>query len=149
MRVVDGVSVYIRFMVTVGPDGLVKAIVTTYSDELWRGMKTQGAFALKDESGKGLVIIVSPNFGVSGRINPGNGSSRTDYIQARIDPDIALKVTDLHFMAHPADDQRNSPWYLEYPNVEKVDAHSNLDLILHDNANLERGELGMPLQEDL
>jgi serine/threonine protein kinase len=132
LPVVKGVRVYVKLDVTLQPDGLIKMIVMTRSDEALRGMKTQSALSMLDEHGKAHHIIVNPNFGVTGRILLGNGSSRTDYTEAKIPEDLARRITDVRYMTHPAGDQPNSPWYIEYPDVPKQDAKSLLVIIEDD-----------------
>ena len=133
LPVIKGVGVYVKLDVTLQPDGLIKMIVMTRSDEALRGMKTQSALALLDKQGKAHQIIVNPNFGVTGRILFGNGSSRTDYTEAKISEDLARRITDVRFLTHPAGDQPHSPWYLEYPNVPKQDAKSLLVIVEDDH----------------
>ena len=135
VRVVEGINVYVQLDVNIQPDGLVKIIVVTRSDERWRGMRTQAAFALLDAEGKAHLVIVCSKFAVTGQIRPGNGSSRSDYMESQIDPALFSKITDLRFMAHPGDDQPNSPWYLELPDVPKQDARSLIDIIHRENAS--------------
>ncbi len=134
LPVIKGVGVYVKIDVTLQPDGLLKMIVATRSDEAFRGMKTQSALALLDAHGNARIIIVNPNFGVTGRIMPGNGSSRTDYVEAKIPEEMALQITDVRFMTHPAGDQPKSPWYREYPDVLKQDAKSLLLIVQDDDA---------------
>jgi hypothetical protein len=129
LPVVKGVGVYVKLDITIQPDGLIKIIVITRSDEALRGMKTQSAFALLDKQGKAHQIIVNPNFGVTGRILLGNGSSRTDYTEAKIPEELARHITDVRYLTHPAGDQPNSPWYRDYPEVPKQDAKSLLNLV--------------------
>ena len=124
LPIVEGVDVFVKLDITLQPDGLIKIIVMTFSDEALRGMKTQSAFALLDKHGKARQIIVNPNFGVTGRIILGNGSSRTDYTEAKIPEDMARLITDVRYMTHPAGDQPNSPWYRDYPDVPKQDVKS-------------------------
>jgi hypothetical protein len=145
LPVVQGVGVYVKLDVTLQPDGLIKIIVMTRSDEALRGMKTQSAFALLDKHGNAHQIIVNPNFGVTGRIILGNGSSRTDYTEAKINEDLARRITDVRFMTHPAGDQPNSPWYLEYPDVPKQDVKSLLNII--DDDILGNPKAGVPLKK--
>jgi hypothetical protein len=132
LPVVEGIRVFVKLDVTLQPDGLIKMIVITRSDEALRGMKTQSAVALLDKHGKAHQILVNPNFGVTGRILLGNGSSRTDYTEAKIPEDLARRITDVRYMTHPAGDQPNSPWYREYPDVPKQDVKSLLVLIDED-----------------
>jgi serine/threonine protein kinase len=124
LPVIEGVRVFVKLDITLQPDGLIKIIVMTFSDEALRGMKTQSAFALLDKHGKAHQIIVNPNFGVTGRILLGNGSSRTDYTEAKIPEEMARRITDVRYMTHPAGDQPNSPWYRDYPDVPKQDVKS-------------------------
>lgn len=135
VRVVEGIDVFVQLDVNVQPDGLVKIIVVTRSDERWRGMRTQAAFALLDAGGKAHVVIVCSKFAVTGQIRPGNGSSRSDYMESQIDPALFPGITDVRFMAHPGDDQPNAPWNLEFQDVPKQDAHSLIDLINRENAS--------------
>ncbi len=139
LPVVEGVRVFVKLDITLQPDGLIKMIVITRSDEALRGMKTQSAVALLDKRGKVHQIIVNPNFGVTGRILPGNGSSRTDYTEAKIPEDMARRITGVRYLTHPAGDQPDSPWYRDYPDVPKQDAKSLL-LIIEDE------RLGTPKQ---
>jgi serine/threonine protein kinase len=143
LPVLEGVGVFVKLDVTLQPDGLIKMIVITRSDEALRGMKTQSAVALLDKHGKARQIIVNPNFGVTGRILLGNGSSRTDYTEGKIPEDMARRITDVRYMTHPAGDQPNSPWYRDYPDVPKQDAKSLL-VIIEDDAvgNPKRGISG-------
>jgi hypothetical protein len=108
-------------------------IVITRSDEALRGMKTQSAVALLDKHGKAHQILVNPNFGVTGRILLGNGSSRTDYTEGKIPEDLARRITDVRYMTHPAGDQPNSPWYRDYPTVPKQDSKSLLVIVEDDH----------------
>jgi serine/threonine protein kinase len=142
LPVVEGVRVFIKLDITLQPDGLIKMIVITRSDEALRGMKTQSAVALLDKHGKARQILVNPNFGVTGRILLGNGSSRTDYTEGKIPEEMARQITDVRYMTHPAGDQPNSPWYLEYPDVPKQDAKSLLVLIEEDH--VDRPKSGAP-----
>lgn len=135
LPVVEGVRVFVKLDVTLQPDGLIKIIVMTRSDEPLRGMKTQSAVALLDKHGKAHQILVNPNFGVTGRILPGNGSSRTDYTEGKIPEDIARRITDVRYMTHPAGDQPNSPWYRDYPDVPKQDVKSLLVLVEEDRVD--------------
>lgn len=130
--IVKGVGVFVKLDVTLQPDGLIKMIVITRSDEALRGMKTQSALALLDERGKAHHIVINPAFGVTGRILLGNGSSRSDYVEAKISEDMARQITDVRFMAHPAPDEQNSPWYLEYPDVPRQHSKSLLVIIQDD-----------------
>ena len=139
LPVIKGVGVYIKIDVTIQPDGLIKMIIATRSDEALRGMKTQSALALLDAHGEAQLIIVNPNFGVTGRILPGNGSSRSDYLEAQIPTELAQRIVDIEFLTHPAGDQPNSPWYLEYPDVTKQDAKSLLVIVQDDAARKQRG----------
>jgi serine/threonine-protein kinase len=133
LPVVKGVRVFVKLDLTLQPDGLIKMIVITRSDEALRGMKTQSAVALLDRNGKARQIIVNPNFGVTGRIMPGNGSSRTDYVEAKVPEDMARQITDVRYLTHPSGDQPNSPWYREYPDVPKQDAKSLLVIVEDDH----------------
>lgn len=133
LPVVEGVRVFVKLDVTVQPDGLIKMIVITRSDEALRGMKTQSAVALLDKHGKAHQIIVNPNFGVTGRILLGNSSSRTDYTEGKIPEDMARRITDVRYLTHPAGDQPNSPWYRDYPDIPKQDAKSLLNIIEDDH----------------
>jgi serine/threonine-protein kinase len=128
LPVVEGVRVFVKLDITLQPDGLIKIIVMTFSDEALRGMKTQSAFALLDKHGKVHQIIVNPNFGVTGRILLGNGSSRTDYTEAKIPEEMARRITDVRYLTHPAGDQPNSPWYRDYPDVPKQDVKSLISI---------------------
>jgi serine/threonine protein kinase len=130
--VVEGVRVFVKLDVTLQPDGLIKMIVITRSDEALRGMKTQSAVALLDKHGKAHQILVNPNFGVTGRILLGNGSSRTDYTEGKISEEMARHITNVRYMTHPAGDQPNSPWYREYPDVPKQDTKSLLTIVEDD-----------------
>lgn len=130
--VTKGIEVFIKLDVTVQPDGLIKMIVITRSDEALRGMKTQSALALLDERGKVHQIIINPAFGVTGRLFIGNGSSRTDYVEAKIPEEMARRISKVRFMAHPAADEQNSPWYLEYSGVPRQPAKSLLVIIQDD-----------------
>ena len=133
LPVVEGVRVFVKLDVTVQPDGLIKMIVITRSDEALRGMKTQSAVALLDKNGKARQIVVNPNFGVTGRILFGNGSSRTDYTEGKIPEDMAREITQVRYLTHPAGDQPNSPWYRDYPDVPKQDAKSLLVIVEDDH----------------
>lgn len=132
LPVIEGVRVFVKLDVTLQPDGLIKMIVITRSDEALRGMKTQSAVALLDQHGQAHQILVNPNFGVTGRILPGNGSSRTDYTEGKIPEDMARQITNVRYLTHPAGDQPNSPWYRDYPTIPKQDTKSLLTIVEDD-----------------
>ena len=147
VRVVEGLDIYIRFNITLSTTGDISGTIATFSNETFRGLKTQGAFALINAEGEAEIIIVCPNFGVSGEMSLSSQSSRSDYIQSQIPSEMAQRITDVRFMAHRSFDQPNSPWYLDFPETKKLLAHNNVHVIEHEEANEARKSAGTPLIE--
>ena len=120
LQVVEGLEIYIQMKVTIQPDGFIPIIVVSRSDERWRGLKTRGAFALLDEDGAAIKVILSQSFGVNAEIVIGNGDSRADYLETWITPEEASRVDGVRFMAYRGRNEEGSPWFLDYPETPKV-----------------------------